>query len=170
MRTIFLAAGAAIAFMAAPALAQGHGHGGGVGGGIGGGIGGGMSGGVRGGVVMPPMSTHANDRASGPVQTTIHAQTDTHASMRAHARTGASVEHGSTMVPRGQTVRPFRVGQRLPTNYKWYSDLGSLSASQRSSITTQYPTANYRYLYSGGNVYVVTRNNNTVRTVIDVTP
>ena len=167
MRTIFLAAGAAIAFMSA----QGHGHGGG----MGGGIGGGMSGGVRGGVVMPPISTHANDRASGPVQTTIHAQTDTHASMRAHARTGASVDHGSvdhvtTTVPRGQTVRPFRVGQRLPSTYKWYSDLGSLSASQRSSITSQYPTANYRYLYSNGNVYVVTRNSNTVRTVIDVTP
>src|SRR5207253_6598175 len=84
MRTIFLAAGAAIALVSAPALAQGHGHGGG----IGGGAGGGMSGGVRGGVVMPPMSTHANERASGPVQTTIDAQTDTHASMRAHARTG----------------------------------------------------------------------------------
>ena len=168
MRTIFFAAGAAIAFMAAPALAQGHGHGGG----MGGGVGGGMSGGVRGGVVMPPMSTHANDRASGPVQTTIHAQTDTHASMRAHARTGASVDHGSsgTMVPHGQTTRSFRVGQRLPTNYKWYSDLSGLTATQRTNITTQYPTANYRYLYSGGNVYVVTRNNNTVRTVIDVTP
>jgi len=168
MRTIFLAAGAAIALVSAPALAQGHGHGGG----IGGGAGGGMSGGVRGGVVMPPMSTHANERASGPVQTTIHAQTDTHASMRAHARTGASVDHGSTstMTPRGQTVRPFRVGQRVPSDYKWYSDLSGLSSTQRSSITTQYPTTNYRYLYSGGNVYVVTRNSNTVRTVIDVTP
>ena len=105
MRNMLLAAGAAIAALSVPALAQSHGGGPGGGGGPPAGVTVGPSTAIPAGppqglppgppTTIPP-SDNANANASGQVQGNVNAQTDTHASDRAQERTGASVDHSAT--------------------------------------------------------------------------
>jgi hypothetical protein len=216
MRKILLVAGAAVAALSMPALGQGQGRGQGNGPPLG--LPPVTTPPVAVPPVTPPVSTHADDHASGQVQTDVRAQTDSRASTRAQVRTGANVDRstdtddtsvnvsnnarvtadvngdtetrrgqpnygGNTCppglagrdpacVPPGQADRTFRQGQRLPDNYRYFTDLANIdiSTTLRNSISTQYPSNAYRYVFNGDSIYVVSRTNNTVTAVIDATP
>jgi hypothetical protein len=185
MNKIIFAASAAMAALAAPSVVLAQGHGGGHGGG--GGMvshGGGM------------MSSHANAHASGTVGT-VHAQTDSRSNIRAQTRTGASVvrspqvSHATTRastgnryngnacapglakknpacVPPGQMQRSFRVGQRLPTNYRYYTGLSGIPTQYQSVIPQTYRSG-YRYIYDPNDyIYVVDPATSLVRSVINL--
>jgi hypothetical protein len=208
-----LAAGAAIAALSIPAVAQDHGRGGGEGAG---GPGGGGPPGIERNVPVPgadriPGGANANDHAFGQVQGDVHAQTYIHANDRAHERTGANVDHSTNAnnkgaasgasanvrsnntthatpnyggdvcppglssrnpacVPPGQANRTFTVGQRLSSNFRYYTDVSNIPAGALSQVPSQYQTDAYRYIYQTDRIYVVDRNTNTVVTVVNLNP
>lgn len=53
-------------------------------------------------------------------------------------------------IPPGQAARMFREGQRLPNDYRYYSELGDIPPDLRNQL----PTGS-RYIYRGDTVYVV---------------
>ncbi len=182
MRKMFFVAGAAIAALSMPAFGQGHGHGAG---GVGVGLGGGAAAGIPAGpstlpagppqglppgppATIPP-SSHANANASGQVQANTHAQTDVHASDRAHERTGASVDHSTNVASgAGLANRTFRVGERVPAsaNAKVYT---SLSATDLAKLPTKYQdTSAYRYIMGSNTIYVVSDSSNKVVDVVNL--
>jgi len=179
MRRIFLAASAALIAFSAPALAQGRGGGGG---GPPAGVGGGLGGDLRGGLGGPgrdlgslptniPASDNANARASGQVQSDVHAQTDVHASDRAHERTGASVDHSANAATgAGLATRTYRVGQHVSGNARFYTDLSSIPDTARSQIPSQYITDAYQYIYQTNRIYVVDSSTSKVAAVVNLNP
>jgi hypothetical protein len=186
MRKILLTASAALIAFSAPALAQGHGGGGGdhgggppagVGGGAGGGLGGGLGGpGGLGGLppgspqTIPP-SDNANARASGQVQGDVHAQTDIHASDRAHERTGASVDHSANAATgAGLATKTYRVGQHVSGNIRFYTNLSAIPDTAKSQIPSQYMTDAYRYIYQTNRIYVVDSATSKVTAVVNLNP
>jgi hypothetical protein len=172
MKMSYLAVSAALAAFALPgaAFAQGKGHAAGT------------------------MSSHANVHATGTVGTG-HAKVDSRANVRATTRTGTSVtrttNHVTTRttaanrwngyacapglagktpacVPPGQLKRSYRVGQRLPDNYRYYTDLNGIPVQYRTSIPTTYQTG-YRYIYQPNNtIYVVDPATDLIRSVINL--
>jgi hypothetical protein len=184
MRKILLAASAALIAFSAPALAQGRGGGGGgdhgggppagVGGGLGVGGGGGFGGPGRDLGGLPaniPNSDNANAHASGQVTGDVHAQTDIHASDRAHERTGASVDHSTNAATgAGIASRTYRVGQRVSTNSKFYTDISAIPSAAKAQIPSQYMTDAYRYIYQPNRIYVVSDSSNKVVSVVNLNP
>jgi hypothetical protein len=182
MRKTLLVACAAIAMLSAPAFGQAHGNAGGAGG-LGVGAGGGLGGPPAGLPAGPPQSLppgppttippspNANTNASGQVQGDVHAQTDVHASDRAHERTGASVDHSaSAATGAGAASRSFRVGQRVSSNEKFYTDLDKIPSTARTQIPGKYQSEAYRYIYQPDAVYVVANSSDKVVSVINLNP
>jgi hypothetical protein len=196
MRKILLTAGAALIALSGSALAQGHGGGGGPGGAGGGGgppvgvPGGGPGGGEPGGgldlpggastnlpgppTTIPP-SDHANSNATGQNRgqsgDEVNAQTDSHASARAHERTGADVDHSGTAVSgAGLATKTYRVGQHVSANAKFYTDLNAIPDTAKSQIPSQYMGSTFRYIYQPDRIYVVDSTSNKVVSVVNLMP
>jgi hypothetical protein len=68
-------------------------------------------------------------------------------------------------VPPGQVNRLFREGQRLPVNYRYYTDYGQIPVDIRNRFGI--PTG-YRYIYRDNSVYVVDPTTRLVRDIIDL--
>ena len=186
MRRILMAAGAALVVLSGTALAQGHGGGGGGPGG--GGPGGGgppvgvPGGGPGGGIDLPtggptatlPRSDNANANATGQNRgqsgDELHAQTDSHASVRAHERTGADVDHSAAASGAGLATRTFRVGQHVSGNAKFFTDLSAIPDAAKAQIPSQYMTDAFRFIYQADRIYVVDSGTSKVVTVVNLMP
>ena len=68
-------------------------------------------------------------------------------------------------MPPGQVNRLFREGQRLPVNYRYYTDYGQIPVDIRNRFGI--PTG-YRYIYRDNSVYVVDPTTRLVRDIIDL--
>lgn len=182
MHKTLLAAGAAIAILSAPVFGQAHGHAGGAGG-VGAGARGGLGGPAASLPAVPqatlpavppttiPPSPNANPNASGQVQGDVHAQTDVHASDRAHTRTGASVDHSATAATgAGVANRSFKIGQRVSANEKFYTDLDDIPSTAKAQIPNRYQTDAYRFIYQPDEIYVVANSSDKVVSTIDLNP
>lgn len=169
MRRILLAASAAIVVLSSPALAQGRGGGGG---GPPAGVGGGPPTSIPAGPpsTLPPgppdtipPSANANANASGQVPGNTHAQTDVHASDRAHERTGASVDHSTAASGAGVATRTYKVGQRVPGSATY----STLSAAEMADLQAPYnDTTAYKYILGTSTIYVVNDSTNKVVSVV----
>lgn len=71
-------------------------------------------------------------------------------------------------VPPGQAQRLFREGQRIPTGYRYYTDLNGIPVGYRDDIPASYRTGDYRYIYRDNTIYVVDRTTRLVRSIIDL--
>ena len=67
-------------------------------------------------------------------------------------------------MPPGQNKRLFRKGQRVPTQYKYYTPYGSIP----QSLVSQYNlTDQYRYIYRNNVIYQVDPVTNLVTNIIN---
>lgn len=71
-------------------------------------------------------------------------------------------------VPPGQVNRAFREGQRVPTGYRYYTDINGIPVGYRDDIPGAYRTGDYRYIYRDNTIYVVDRSTRLVRRIIDL--
>jgi hypothetical protein len=71
-------------------------------------------------------------------------------------------------VPPGQANQTFTLGQTLPENFRFYTDLNGIPEQLRAEVPTQFQTDAYRYFYNGDTIYVVTRADSTVAAAIDL--
>jgi hypothetical protein len=117
-----------------------------------------------------------------------HARTDSHASVRARTRTGASVVRtrthvtpsgrygvndcppglaakGNGCLPPGQARRMFNVGQRVPTGYNFYTPYSNIPLAYRDQYGL---VTDGRYIYRDRSIYVVDPATNLVTRIIDL--
>lgn len=68
-------------------------------------------------------------------------------------------------VPPGQAKKMWNEGERLPLNYRYYTDYADLPESYR----TRYPyDDDYRYVYQNDRVYVIDAVSRAVRTIVNL--
>lgn len=67
-------------------------------------------------------------------------------------------------MPPGQAKRDFRDGQRLSSNYRYYTPYGDIP----SVLRDRYDLSNdYRYIYRNNTIYVVDPQTSAIRRIID---
>ncbi len=68
-------------------------------------------------------------------------------------------------IPPGQVNRLFRQGQRLPVNYRYYTDFDDIPLAVRDRFAIP---SGYRYIYRDNVVYVVDPRTRLVDRIIDL--
>ena len=71
-------------------------------------------------------------------------------------------------VPPGQANQTFTMGQTVPDNFRFLTDLSGVPEQFRTEVPTEFRTDAYRYFYNGDTIYVVATSDNTVAAVIDL--
>jgi hypothetical protein len=71
-------------------------------------------------------------------------------------------------VPPGQAAKMFARGERLPLNYRYYTDFAAIPERYRDDIPSGYLGDRYRYIYRGDRIYVVDRQDSIIRDIIDL--
>ena len=92
-------------------------------------------------------------------------RTDTRWAGHPHGCPPGLANRNPPCVPPGQANRLFREGQRLPVNYRYYTDYGQIPVDIRNRFGI--PTG-YRYIYRDNSVYVVDPTTRLVRDIIDL--
>jgi hypothetical protein len=71
-------------------------------------------------------------------------------------------------VPPGQANQTFTVGQTVPDDFRFLTDLDGVHEQFRGEVPAEFQTDAYQYFYTGDTIYVVTAADSTVAAVIDL--
>lgn len=127
--------------------------------------------------VMHGPAMHANSHATAKHVRDTRANThrthtnrvSAHDQALAHKYGGALCPPGlykktPSCVPPGQAKRLFRTGQRVPTNYKYYTPYGDIP----QALVNQYDLSDqYRYIYRNNVIYTVDPRTNLITRIIN---
>ena len=71
-------------------------------------------------------------------------------------------------IPPGQANQTFTLGQTVPDNFRFLTDLSGVPEQFRTEVPAEFQTDAYRYFYNSDTIYVVATSDNTVAAVIDL--
>ena len=172
MKTILLFAGAAALALGAPAAAKPDG-----------GKGGGHGKGAHAAKVMKG-SAHAKSMKGRSAATVKHARASKALSLRTDRNRNGILDRDEALarkyggalcppglakktpacVPPGQANRPFREGQRLSSNYRWYTPYNDIPLVLRDHYDLD---DDYRYIYRDNVIYVVDPETRLIRDILN---